>query len=266
MSAATNRLLQAGIQDYQSGNFTKAHQLLAEIAESGNATAEFYLGDMYATGTGVSANGRRAARWFERSARQGNADAQVNLGSAYASGRGVHPDIGRALKWFRCSAAQGNALAEYNLGSAYAQGQGVVRNTATAMRLFLKAAIHGNSYALNNLGVAYATGEGQPPNPVMAYALFSAAIVADPGDRPAFNNRSKVLGALTPAERGGARLLASKFVEAGHFAYAYKRARAVVVALQAQRPRGFPALQGRPVTPSAHTGHRLRGFSAPVVI
>ena len=52
-------------------------------------------------------------------AEQGNADAQYNLGVMYDNGQGVRQDYAEAARWYRKAAEQGNAKAQYNLGSMY---------------------------------------------------------------------------------------------------------------------------------------------------
>jgi TPR repeat protein len=49
-------------------------------------------------------------------AEQGDAEAQFNLGVMYANGEGVPKDDVEAVKWYRKSAEQGYALAQFNLG------------------------------------------------------------------------------------------------------------------------------------------------------
>ena len=47
-------------------------------------------------------------------AEQGNADAQYNLGVMYYNGRGVRQDYAEAVKWYRQAAEQGYPQAQYN--------------------------------------------------------------------------------------------------------------------------------------------------------
>ena len=55
-------------------------------------------------------------------AEQGNAEAQYNLGGMYAYGQDVRQDDAEALRWYRKAAEQGNAEAQYNLGVMYDSG------------------------------------------------------------------------------------------------------------------------------------------------
>ncbi len=64
---------------------------LAELrgrAEKGEASAQYFLGDMYDFGRGVAKDEVEAVKWFRKAADQGNADAQHNLGVMYFLGMG----------------------------------------------------------------------------------------------------------------------------------------------------------------------------------
>ena len=69
-----------------------------------------------------------AAKWYRRAADQGNDLAQYSLGLLYDSGSGVTQDRAAAAKWYRQAADQGNARAQFELGRMYFSGQGVPRN------------------------------------------------------------------------------------------------------------------------------------------
>ena len=86
-------------------------------AEQGEATAQFNLGVMYATGQGVPQDFKEAMQWYYLAAMQGDADAQHNLGVMYAKGEGVMQDPVLAYMWFNLAAAQGQKAATELLGS-----------------------------------------------------------------------------------------------------------------------------------------------------
>ena len=85
-------------------------------AEQGDASAQFSLGVMYATGEGILKDDAEAVRWYRLAAEQGNASAQFNLGVMHAGGRGVLKDDAEAVRWYRLAAEQGDASAQFNLG------------------------------------------------------------------------------------------------------------------------------------------------------
>ena len=76
-------------------------------AESGDATAQFNLGLMYANGEGVPKDDAEAVRWYRLAADQGLAPAQFNLGLMYAIGEGVPKDLVQAHAWLNIAGASG---------------------------------------------------------------------------------------------------------------------------------------------------------------
>ena len=70
-------------------------------AEAGNAIAQYNLGVLYASGTGVAIDLREAFKWYTRAAEAGNAEAQCNLGLCYDLGTGIAVDKCKAVKWFQ---------------------------------------------------------------------------------------------------------------------------------------------------------------------
>ena len=80
-------------------------------------------------------------------AEQGDASAQYNLGVMYATGRGVPKDDAKAVKWYRLAAEQGYARAQYNLGVMYATGRGVLKDRILAHIWFNIAGANGHAQA-----------------------------------------------------------------------------------------------------------------------
>ena len=118
-----------------------------QAAEQGDATAQFNLGNMYASGRGVLEDDAEAVRWYRLAAEQGDADAQFYLGVSYANGEGVLKDEAEAVRWYRLSADQGDADAQYNLGVRYANGEGVLKDSVLAHMWFNIAGANGNEAA-----------------------------------------------------------------------------------------------------------------------
>lgn len=73
----------------------------SELAEQGDADAQYYLGLMYNSGEGILQDYATAVKWYELSAEQGFSGAQYNLGFAYATGEGVVNDMTLAYMWIR---------------------------------------------------------------------------------------------------------------------------------------------------------------------
>jgi TPR repeat protein len=205
-TSMTEKFTQA-MQLAQQNRYAEALPLLQQLAEQGNAPAQFHLAQLYRDGQGVARNNdqaliwyRKAAEqgqvkaqnylgwfysaaqdyspavaWYRKAAEQGYAEAQYNLGWLYAKGRGVVQDNKQAVDWFSKAAQQGYADAQFNLGWMYAKGLGVTRDDGQAIILFGKAAQQGYADAQFNLGLMYAKGLGIAKNDKQAIAWFQKA-------------------------------------------------------------------------------------------
>src|SRR5271168_3718412 len=91
------------------GDYATSLPLLRELADHGNARAQFKLGKLYDDGRGVAKSDAEALRWYRLSAEQGEADAQYNLGVMHVVGQGIAKDDAEAAKWFGKAAEQGHA-------------------------------------------------------------------------------------------------------------------------------------------------------------
>ena len=72
---------------------------IRKAAEQGDVEPQFNLGFMYASGEGVSEDGREAVKWFHMAAKQGHAGASAALFLMYDKGKGVSEDYVEALAW-----------------------------------------------------------------------------------------------------------------------------------------------------------------------
>ena len=91
--------------------FEKAASLLGQLAQKGNAEAQFQLAGLYRAGTGVTKSHATAVRWLKIAAEKGHADAQYQLGVMYEQGWGVPVDQHRALQWYEAAARQAHEKA-----------------------------------------------------------------------------------------------------------------------------------------------------------
>lgn len=120
---------------FDRGEEAAAFAIWKPLADDGNATAQFWLGQMYDLGRGVQRDYVQAAVWYRRAAEQGNAIAQHNLAYMYEVGDGVKPSdysLTVAASWYRRAALQGYQPAQGNLGILYANGHGVKRDYVEA--------------------------------------------------------------------------------------------------------------------------------------
>ena len=91
---------QKGSQAHERGDYATALREWRPLAEQGNTKAQTMLGDMYASGHGVSLDYTRAVGWFRKAAEQGDAEAQNNLGVMYGNGLGMPRDVVVAHMWW----------------------------------------------------------------------------------------------------------------------------------------------------------------------
>jgi hypothetical protein len=89
-----------GLLAYHRGDHTVAMEIWRPLAESGDASAQYMVGYLYAQGDGVVLNSRTAAKWYHKAADQGDPDAQLNLGLMYVNGVGVKKSYVTSYKWF----------------------------------------------------------------------------------------------------------------------------------------------------------------------
>jgi TPR repeat protein len=114
-----------GINARDIGDYATALREFRAAAEFDNAEAQFQLGYMYQTGSGVPVDDAQALTWHRKAAQLGHAGAQASLGGIYADGFAVPKDIENSMKWFQMAAERRNALGQLSLGVAYANGQGI---------------------------------------------------------------------------------------------------------------------------------------------
>jgi len=155
------------------GEFDRAMELLAPIAESGDAEAQYRLGALRYKGANISVED--AYGWLEKAASQNHPDAlfywasycrpgepgliikaaelgstaaQYHLGVCYALGDdGYRKDESEAIKWYEMAAKAGDAGAQYNLGSMLFYGEGTKKNLVQARHWLYRAARQGHEQA-----------------------------------------------------------------------------------------------------------------------
>jgi hypothetical protein len=102
----------------KAGDLGAAFLVFRGAAETGSVPAELEVADFYDPLTqppkgGFTADGARAADWYERAAIAGSAEAQRKLGLLLAKGGGgLPPDPAKAKTWLQQAAAQNDAEAK----------------------------------------------------------------------------------------------------------------------------------------------------------
>ena len=132
-----------GQRAYASGDYETAIIEWTQVAQDGNARAQYNLGWMHANGRGIAQDFQEAIKWYTKSAEQGNVNAQYNLGNLYLRGQGATQNDNLAFSWFIKAAEQGDAPAQYNLGRMYLLGKGGDKNFLEA-RFWIKQALENN--------------------------------------------------------------------------------------------------------------------------
>lgn len=90
----------------------KSLQELEELADAGDADAEWQMGVRCHDGEGVPQDDARAVQWFRLAAEHGNVAAQGALGAYYWRGRGVPSDLSKAYLWSAIAMAQGDEMSK----------------------------------------------------------------------------------------------------------------------------------------------------------
>ena len=194
-SFAEEATLDAASQYVQSGHPELAIAVLSELADKGDAVAEYRLAELYyrgieaaqsvlkrqrfctklrpnktscppnkilplciLRGDGVPQDYEKSVYWFRKAAEQGDAFAQQSLGYRYKFGEGVKQDYTQALEWFKKSANQNHVPAAFEIGNLYAEGAGVQKDLFEAIIWWRKAAENGHDQAQRKLGFAYLYG------------------------------------------------------------------------------------------------------------
>ena len=96
-STLTNAGIEQGYDAFDRGDVAGAVRIWRDLAEQGNATAQFNLGQLYRLGNGVKADDREALKWYLLAAEGGMVSAQYNLILMYEEGRISPEDIAPLL-------------------------------------------------------------------------------------------------------------------------------------------------------------------------
>ncbi|PLW74876.1 peptidoglycan-binding protein [Cohaesibacter celericrescens] len=195
-----NKMLAPGIADTP----------LMKAAKAGDALAQFEMGRRLTLGTGMTADLKEAATWFEKAAAQSMPQAQYSLANLYEKGQGVKKDLQVARLWYQRAAEIGNVKAMHNLAVLYAEGGLGKPDFQQASRWFERAADHGLKDSQYNLAILYARGMGVKQDLLKSYKWF--AVAAMNGDKGAVAKRDEVLNALKPTQQKAAKSLFENWV------------------------------------------------------
>lgn len=130
------------------------------VADTGNAQAQFELGERFHFGRGVPKDSTEAVSWWQKAAVQKFPQAEVRLGVAYGEGDGVPKNEQEGIKLFQAAADSGLPLAQVALGSSYFFGDAVPKNYQETFRWFKAAANQGWPPAQYYVALCYRDGKG----------------------------------------------------------------------------------------------------------
>jgi hypothetical protein len=172
--------VKTGIEAWQRADYSKAVSIWRPLAESGDADAQFNLGQAYRLGRGVTINLGAAKTWFERAANAGHLDAQTTLGLLLFQ----NGDQQQGLKWLRRAADQGEPRALLVYGTALYNGDAVTQDRLLGYAFVSRAAQQGLGPAketLEQLDGLMAAGDRQKAL-VLARSIPNAT--AKPASKP----------------------------------------------------------------------------------
>ena len=153
----------------------EAAEQLEQLAEDGDAYAQYIIGTAYRDGGLLIPDTVKAKKLLERAAEQDLDAAQYALGKLYLSDDTDVHDPAKGIYWLKRSADNGNDFAAYRLGKEYLSGKNVSKDTSTAAEYLRQAADNGSAYAQYLLGKLTLMGEGVPKDMDVAYEWFAEA-------------------------------------------------------------------------------------------
>ncbi len=152
---------EAGVQAYDSGDYTTAYNEWLPLAAGGDPFAQRNLGHLYRLGLGVPQNFEVALNWYRRAAEQGLVRAEANLANMLLRGQGVNQSPREAAQWFHRAAVAGHAISQFNIGQMYRKGLAVPQDNAKALAWFELAADAGHDRSIELAAIL--SGEGIVP-------------------------------------------------------------------------------------------------------
>lgn len=136
-------------------------QKLYELAQAGDAKAQFQYGQCCEDGKGIEKNPDMAFQWYLRSAHSGNVKAQFKVGQCYESGMGTSIDPSQAIEWYlrATHADKPYSIAFYRLYEIYSEGIIVMRDPVYAKKCLIDSANYGYTVASLLVAQNYEHGE-----------------------------------------------------------------------------------------------------------
>ncbi len=131
--------VKSGVEAWGRGEYPAAIKAWRPLAISGDADAQFNLGQAYKLGRGVPVDLKQAEDWYRKAALQGHLQAEDNYGLVMFQ----NGNRQQALPWVEKSAARGEPRAQYILGTALFNGDMVTKDWTRAYALMTRASAAG---------------------------------------------------------------------------------------------------------------------------
>ena len=162
-----------GNEDISLDYRDRAAEKLEQVAERGDAHAQYRMGQLYRDGPLLIPDNRKAKHWLTQAAKQGLPEAQYALGKLFLSDDWEVRDPDEGIRWLKQAVENGSHFAAYRLGKEYLEGNTANKDTTRAADWFTKSAEAGNQYAQYMLGKLYLMGQGLPRNQAQAMVWFN---------------------------------------------------------------------------------------------
>ena len=142
------KILKQAWSAYKSGDHQAALGLWMPLAETGNPSAQVFMGLMYDQGNVVERDRKEAAKWYALASDQNHAPAKWRLAILYYHGSGLRQDYQKAANLYHSAAKQGDVYSQKALGVMYAEGLGVPQDNIIAYSWLHTASSNGFELAL----------------------------------------------------------------------------------------------------------------------
>lgn len=142
--------------------YRRAIKRIRTLAESGNVTAMFHMGKIYAFGIATDQDLGAAIRWYEKAAEQNDVRACCNLGWLYQAGDGVAADKKKAYRLLSVGVANDMMVAVASVGMMRVVGEGCTQDVESGLQMMEQAFDAGYLNAGNHLSDLYLAGEHVP--------------------------------------------------------------------------------------------------------
>lgn len=140
----------------------KAAEEVTQLAQEGDAWAQYTLGWLYEDGNVLMLDEAKAAQCYETAAQQSISAAQLAASKLYLSNDAEVQNIERGIHWLTKAAENENAYAAYRLAKEYLTGNNIPQDTKRAEWWFTQAAQSRNEFAQYALGKGYLFGKDLP--------------------------------------------------------------------------------------------------------